>query len=63
MKKYYIGGTIYRPFNFAPSKSYPVVENIYVGPHDLHVSKDFDSIEWSRSGFYVAGSRCLDKSG
>ena len=31
-----IWGTIYRPFNFDPSKSYPVVENIYAGPHDSH---------------------------
>lgn len=36
-----IWGTIYRPSNFDPSKSYPVVEYIYAGPHDSHVVKDF----------------------
>ena len=36
-----IWGTIYRPFHFDPSKTYPVVEYIYAGPHDSHVDKDF----------------------
>ncbi len=36
-----IWGNIYRPMNFDPSKSYPVVEMIYAGPHDSHVDKDF----------------------
>ena len=36
-----IWGTIYRPFNFNPRKKYPVVEYIYAGPHDSHVTKDF----------------------
>ena len=36
-----IWGTIYRPFNFNPKKSYPVVEYIYAGPHDSFVVKDF----------------------
>ena len=36
-----IWGTIYRPFNFDPKKKYPVVEYIYAGPHDSHVTKDF----------------------
>lgn len=39
-----IWGTIYRPFNFDPSKSYPVIEDIYAGPHDSHVGKDFNPI-------------------
>ena len=50
-----IWGTIYRPFNFDPSKSYPVVENIYAGPHDSHVSKDFNPIEWSSSSLAELG--------
>lgn len=41
-----IWGTIYRPFNFDPSKSYPIIEDIYAGPHDSHVPKDFSSITW-----------------
>ena len=36
-----IWGTIYRPFKFNPKKKYPVVEYIYAGPHDSHVTKDF----------------------
>lgn len=34
-------GNIYRPMHFDASKSYPVVEFIYAGPHDSHVDKDF----------------------
>lgn len=36
-----IWGTIYRPSNFDPTKSYPVVEYIYAGPHDSFVEKNF----------------------
>ena len=36
-----IWGTIYRPFRFNPRKKYPVIEYIYAGPHDSHVTKDF----------------------
>ena len=36
-----IWGTIYRPSNYNPKKRYPVVEYIYAGPHDAHVTKDF----------------------
>ena len=36
-----IWGTIYRPFKFNPKRQYPVVEYIYAGPHDSHVTKDF----------------------
>ena len=36
-----IWGTIYRPFKFNSKKKYPVVEYIYAGPHDSHVTKDF----------------------
>ncbi len=44
-----IWGTIYRPFNFDPSKSYPIIEDIYAGPHDSHVPKDFTPITWHTS--------------
>lgn len=37
-----IHGLIYKPSNFDSTKSYPVVENIYAGPHDSFVSKDFE---------------------
>lgn len=36
-----IWGIIHWPINFDPSKKYPVVENIYAGPHDHHVPKAF----------------------
>jgi len=38
-----IWGTIFRPSNFDPSKSYPVVEYIYAGPHDSFVDKNFSA--------------------
>lgn len=38
-----IYGLIHFPKNFDPTKSYPVVENIYAGPHDHHVPKAFRS--------------------
>lgn len=36
-----IWGNILRPAHFDITKSYPVVEMIYAGPHDSHVDKDF----------------------
>ena len=36
-----IWGKIIRPTTFDESKSYPVVEMIYAGPHDSHVEKYF----------------------
>ena len=36
-----IYGVIYRPTNFDPSKKYPVIENIYAGPHGAFVPKSF----------------------
>jgi len=39
-----IWGTIFRPFNFDPKKTYPVVEYIYAGPHDSHVEKNFQGV-------------------
>jgi dipeptidyl aminopeptidase/acylaminoacyl peptidase len=32
-----IWGAIYRPSNFDPTRKYPVIENIYAGPHDSFV--------------------------
>lgn len=37
-----IYGVIVRPTNFDPTKKYPVVENIYAGPHGAFVPKAFD---------------------
>lgn len=36
-----IWGNILRPSHFDSSRSYPIVEMIYAGPHDSHVDKDF----------------------
>ncbi len=36
-----IWGIIIRPVNFDPSKNYPVIEDIYAGPHDSFVPKSF----------------------
>jgi dipeptidyl aminopeptidase/acylaminoacyl peptidase len=36
-----IWGVIYRPANMDPTKSYPVIENIYAGPQDSFVPKSF----------------------
>ena len=37
-----IWGMIVRPTNFDPSRRYPVIENIYAGPHGSFVPKAFD---------------------
>ena len=39
-----IWGVIVRPTNFDPSRSYPVIEYIYAGPHDSHVPKSFSMV-------------------
>jgi dipeptidyl aminopeptidase/acylaminoacyl peptidase len=36
-----IWGVIYRPSGFDPAKKYPVIENIYAGPHSSFVPKSF----------------------
>ncbi|MEJ7766393.1 MAG: DPP IV N-terminal domain-containing protein [Chitinophagaceae bacterium] len=36
-----IWGIIYRPSDFDPQKSYPVIEQIYAGPQDSFVPKNF----------------------
>lgn len=41
-----IWGVIFRPTNFDPERSYPVIEYIYAGPHDSFVPKSFQA--WSQ---------------
>jgi dipeptidyl aminopeptidase/acylaminoacyl peptidase len=36
-----IWGMIVRPSHWTRDKKYPVIENIYAGPHDSHVPKNF----------------------
>ncbi|MEO7456372.1 MAG: prolyl oligopeptidase family serine peptidase, partial [Gemmatimonadaceae bacterium] len=38
-----IWGVVIRPSNYDPAKKYPVVENIYAGPHGSFVPKTFSS--------------------
>ena len=38
-----IWGVICRPMNYDTSKKYPVIENIYAGPHSSHVPKSFSA--------------------
>ncbi|MCY3003541.1 MAG: prolyl oligopeptidase family serine peptidase [Planctomycetota bacterium] len=38
-----IFGLVHWPSNFDPSRPHPIVEQIYAGPHDFHVPKEFHS--------------------
>lgn len=48
-------GLIYRPTNFDPTRSYPVIEYIYSGPGDAYVPKDFQSFNWYISSLAELG--------
>jgi dipeptidyl aminopeptidase/acylaminoacyl peptidase len=52
-----IWGVIFRPSNFDPARVYPVIENIYAGPHDSFVPKSFQEFSGMREiaelGFIV----------
>lgn len=52
-----IYGIVYRPSNFDPTKTYPVVEDIYAGPQDSFVRKSFSVSDYDQSiaelGFIV----------
>lgn len=50
-----IWGIIYRPFDFDPTKSYPVIEDIYAGPHDSYVQKNFNPVTWCISSLAEQG--------
>lgn len=45
-----IYGLVVRPRDYDPTKRYPVIENIYAGPHDSFVPKAF----WPFGGFPAA---------
>ncbi|WP_129641150.1 S9 family peptidase [Peristeroidobacter agariperforans] len=49
-----IWGLIVRPRDYDPSKKYPVLENIYAGPHDSFVPKTF----WP-FGFHSGGDKAI----
>lgn len=52
-----IYGVIYRPSNFDPNRTYPILESIYAGPHGSHVPKSFSSFrreqEIAELGFII----------
>ena len=58
-----IWGVVYRPANFDSTKSYPVIENIYAGPQDSFVPKNFSPANEMQSiaqlGFIVVQVDCM----
>jgi dipeptidyl aminopeptidase/acylaminoacyl peptidase len=58
-----IWGVIIRPTNFDPKKKYPVVENIYAGPHSSFVPKTFWPFGAHSSGDKVIGMQALAEMG
>ncbi|MEX1181967.1 MAG: DPP IV N-terminal domain-containing protein [Gemmatimonadota bacterium] len=50
-----IWGVIVRPTNFDPARRYPIVENIYAGPHNSFVPKTFWPFGGHSSGDKVIG--------
>lgn len=50
-----IHGVIWKPVDFDPSRKYPVVENIYAGPHGAFVPKKWSSWYGHRSEMTAAG--------
>jgi dipeptidyl aminopeptidase/acylaminoacyl peptidase len=58
-----IWGVIVRPTNFDPKKKYPVIENIYAGPHSSFVPKSFWPFGPHSSGDKVIGMQELAEMG
>lgn len=58
-----IWGVIIRPTNFDPSRKYPVIENIYAGPHGSFVPKTFWPFGPHSSGDKVIGMQALAELG
>ncbi|KQU61694.1 peptidase S9 [Sphingomonas sp. Leaf339] len=54
-----IYGLIVRPRDFDPAKRYPVIENIYAGPHDSFVPKAFWPFGYFSGGDKVMGMQQL----
>lgn len=54
-----IWGLIVRPQNFDPQKRYPVIENIYAGPHSSFVPKTFWPFGLHSGGDKVIGMQAL----
>ncbi|WP_419571581.1 DPP IV N-terminal domain-containing protein [Rheinheimera sp.] len=54
-----IWGLLVRPQQFDPNKSYPVIENIYAGPHSSFVPKSFWPFGYHSGGDKVIGMQAL----
>ena len=50
-----IWGNIYRPTTFNPSKTYPIIEYIYAGPHSSFAQKSFKPVNAAFSGLAELG--------
>ncbi|KAM5351662.1 hypothetical protein ACJ41O_004385 [Fusarium nematophilum] len=50
-------GIIIRPADFDSTKKYPIIDDIYSGPHDFHVPKSFSALkanrQWADQGYIV----------
>ena len=54
-----IWGMIVRPRDFDPNRRYPVIENIYAGPHDSFVTKTFSPFGFHSGGDKLIGMQAL----
>lgn len=54
-----IWGIIVKPTDFDPDRRYPVIENIYAGPHDSFVPKSFWPFGYHHGGDKVIGMQAL----
>lgn len=54
-----IWGLIVKPRHFDPQHKYPVIENIYAGPHDNYVPKSFWPFGYMSGGDKVIGMQAL----
>ncbi|MCJ2183584.1 S9 family peptidase [Novosphingobium sp. 1949] len=54
-----IWGLVVRPTNYDPARKYPVIENIYAGPHDSFVPKTFWPFGYHSGGDKVIGMQML----
>ena len=50
-----IWGNIYRPTNFDESKTYPIIEYIYAGPHSSFAQKSFSPVSYAFSSLAELG--------
>lgn len=49
-------GVLFRPVNFDPTKKYPIIENIYSGPHSFTTPKHFPMNRWEIGALFTSQS-------